>query len=173
MTNLIIIVVVIVAIAIAINLFFDKDKSLLKSSNEREKKEYKYKKKPFFMTQSESTFYNSLNLAVENKYYIFPQVHLSSIIDNKVKGQNWKAAFKHINQKSVDFVLCDKKYISPKLAIELDDRTHEGEDRIKRDIEVERILKEAKLPLLRIKSSISSDYGNLREQIETILNNKN
>ena len=55
-----------------------------------------------------------------------------------------------LSQKSVDFVLCDKTYLSPKLAVELDDKSHERTDRQERDVEVERILKEAGMPLLRI-----------------------
>lgn len=88
------------------------------------KKGYQYKKKDFFLTRAEHECYDALVSAVGRNYYIFPQAHLSSIVDNKVVGQNWKAAFRHINGKSVDFVLCDKAYIAPRLAIELDDRTH-------------------------------------------------
>lgn len=116
-------------------------------------KVYGYKRKEFFMTRAEHELYDTLIQIVGNEYYIFPQVHLSTIVDNKVVGQNWRSAFRHINQKSVDFVLCDKAYISPKLVIELDDRTHQHEDRITRDKEVERILSEAKLPLLRLENS--------------------
>ena len=79
-------------------------------------------------------------------------MHLPTLIDNKVVGQNWRAAFRHINGKSVDFVLCDKAYISPKLAIELDDKTHERPERQERDVEVERILQEAGVPLLRLEN---------------------
>jgi very-short-patch-repair endonuclease len=77
-------------------------------------------------------------------------VHLSTIIDEKVQKQNWRGARAHIGRKSVDFVLCDKEFITPKLAIELDDSSHEQSDRILRDREVERILEEAGVPLLRI-----------------------
>lgn len=130
---------------------------------------YQYKQKNFFMTKAEHECYDALVIAVGEKYHIFPQVHLPSIVDNKVVGQNWKNAFKHINQKSVDFVLCDKIYISPQLAIELDDKTHEREDRIYRDKQVEQILKDAKLPLLRLENHGRFDPGELSEKISTIL----
>lgn len=104
------------------------------------------------MTQSERKFFEVLLVSVENQYHVFPQVHLDVILNNKVRnGQNWFGAFRHINEKSVDFVICDKAYIKPLLAIELDDRTHEREDRKERDGEVERILSEAGMPLLRFK----------------------
>jgi|SRR3989339_944303 len=146
-------------------LFGDKVKEL----KEKKKSPYSYKKKQFFMTGVEHKFHDTLIEGVGHKYYVFPQVHLSSIIDNKVVGQNWKAAFSHINGKSVDFVLCDKEYIAPRLAIELDDRSHEREDRKERDTEVERILEEAGLPLLRIENHGSFNAEDIREKINEIL----
>ena len=119
---------------------------------EEEKAKYNYKRKNFFLTRAEHECFDALVSAVGNEYLIFAQVHLPTLIDNKVVGQNWRAAFRHINGKSVDFVLCDKAYISPKLAIELDDKTHEQLERQERDIEVERILKEAGVPLLRLEN---------------------
>lgn len=111
---------------------------------------YKYNAKKYFLTRSEHAFYDLLGQAVGKDYRIFAQVHLPSIVDHKVPGQNWKPAFSHINGKSVDFVLCDKDSLSPVLAIELDDRSHERPDRAERDVEVERILEMADVPLLRI-----------------------
>jgi len=125
----------------------------------KEKPKYAYQKKQFFMSRAEHEFYDVLVKAVGNEYLIFAQVHLPTIVDEKIKGQPWKAARAHIDRKSVDFVLCDKVYISPKLAIELDDRTHERENRIERDGEVERILNVAGLPLLRLEN-----HGNFNPQ---------
>ena len=62
---------------------------------------------------------------------MFPQVHLSALLDHKVKGQDWRIAFRHINGKSVDYVLCDKATLQPVYAIELDDYTHEPRTRYK------------------------------------------
>lgn len=122
-------------------------------SGEIAKSLYSYETKQFIMTKVEHYAFMLLNQAVGDNYYIFPQVHISTFIDWKVKGQNWSAAMRHINQKSVDFLLCDKVWVNPKLAIELDDTTHEREDRIERDTEVERILASAHFPLLRITHS--------------------
>lgn len=113
---------------------------------------YQYLRKDFIMTQSERDFFEVLFSIVGNQYHVFPQVHLDVILNHKVRGQNWFGAFRHINEKSVDFVICDKAYIKPLLAIELDDRSHEREDRKERDGEVGRILNEASMPLLRFKN---------------------
>lgn len=101
------------------------------------------------MTRTEAEFFHKLERAVSERYYVFPQIHLSAILDHKIKGQDWKYAFRHINGKSVDFVLCDRETLQPFYAIELDDSTHNAADREKRDAEVERIFKVSSLPLVR------------------------
>ena len=122
------------------------------NSGEKIATSYHYKKKQRIMTDHEFAFYTILNDAVGGDYYILTQAHLSSFIDHKVPKQNWKAAFRHINSKSVDYLLCNNQTLEPVLAIELDDRTHELEDRILRDKEIERIFTESSLPLLRMPS---------------------
>jgi very-short-patch-repair endonuclease len=134
-----------------------------------EKPKYDYKRRNFFLTQAEHECYDALIHVVGQEYLVFAQVHLPTLLDNKVVGQNWNAAFRHINQKSVDFVLCDKAYISPKLAIELDDKTHERPERQDRDREVERILKGAGMPLLRLENHGKFSSQELAEKIRSAL----
>ncbi len=149
MTNLYILVGVVVALAVIVGFL----KLKFEGGEEEEKAKYQYKRRNFFLTRAEHEFYDVLVSAVGTEYFVFAQVHLPTLLDHSVKGQNWRAALAHINRKSVDFVLCDKAYISPKLAIELDDKSHERPDRQERDKEVERILKEAGVPLLRIENN--------------------
>jgi very-short-patch-repair endonuclease len=87
------------------------------------------------------------NIGIE--YEVFPQVHLDSILDERVKGQSWKGALSHIQRKSVDFVICSKESLTPLCAVEIDGSSHDSEARMSRDSEVERIFEEARLPLLR------------------------
>lgn len=134
-----------------------------------EKALYQYKRRNFFLTRAEHECYDALVEAVGQEYRIFAQVHLPTLVDNKVVGQNWRGAFRHISEKSVDFVLCDKAYISPKLAIELDDKTHERPERQERDREVERILRDAGVPLLRLENRGHFNPSELAQQIKTVL----
>lgn len=119
------------------------------------------------MTVREHDFYDRLNNILGNEYHVLPQVHLSKLLDHTVKGQNWNAAFRHINGKSVDYVVADKKYMSPILAIELDDSTHDAYDRLERDGEVERILGEAGVPLARFRHVDQIDEETMRLQIKS------
>ncbi len=137
-----------------------------------EKAKYRYNRKNFFLTRAEHECYDALVEAVGAEYHIFAQVHLPTLVDHTVRGQDWRAALAHINRKSVDFVLCDKAYLSPKLAIELDDKSHERADRQERDREVERILREAGVSLLRLENRGSFSPSELAQKIKETLNPK-
>jgi very-short-patch-repair endonuclease len=89
---------------------------------------------------------------IGDRFIVIPQAHLSVFIDQHVKGQNWKAAFRVINGKSVDFLLVEKTTLKPIAAIELDDWSHKREDRVSRDEKVKAILDEAGVLLVRFDS---------------------
>jgi len=130
---------------------------------------YRYLKRTCIMTETERKCFKAIDQAIGGAYYIFPQVHLPSFLDNKIVGQNWRGAFRHVDEKSVDFVLCDKDKLSPILAIELDDRSHARPDRQERDREVERILADARMPLLRLKDHAA--FGDI-EKLKRDINEK-
>ena len=118
---------------------------------------YAYIAKDIPMTRVEAEFFVKLSRTVEERYYVFPQMHLSAILQSNVSVNDENYAFRHINGKSVDYVLCDKQTLRPTYAIELDDYTHNQAARRKRDAEVERIFKEADLPLVRFKNKDVSE----------------
>ena len=91
-----------------------------------------------------------------DRYYIFPQVHLSALFKNETVGRYHKLAFQIINRRSVDYVLCDKTTLEPAYAVELDDPTHDKPERIKRDNDVNQLFAQHNLPLIRFR-----DYKNL------------
>lgn len=141
--TLIALIVIIIVLLKVVSSNFSSKRKVFKNNT------YSYTAKSLLMTRAEAEFFTKLMDVVDERYYVFPQVHLSALLDHRVKGQDWRYAFRHINGKSVDFVLCDKETLRPTYAIELDDSTHEMPDRRERDAEVERVFKEAKLPLVR------------------------
>lgn len=147
-SSYIFLVIVVVAVVLLRLRFFP--------TKQKVQKLYEYKAKDHVMTESEAEFFKTLVEVAGDRYYVFPQVHLSAILDHKISGQGWKYAFGHINGKSVDYVLCDKTTLKPVYAVELDDKTHERTDRIERDVEVERIFQGVNIPLVRF-----SNYKNL------------
>lgn len=157
-------------IAVAVLVILGGLAALFASATEgEEKSKYQYTAKKSVLTPAEQDFYNALGQAIGHEYRIFVQVHLGSLLDEKVKGQNWRAARAHINRKSVDFILADKETLATRLAIELDDRSHEREDRKERDGEVERILKAAGVPLLRVPNAGKFEPSDIQFQIRTAI----
>jgi very-short-patch-repair endonuclease len=130
---------------------------------------YRYGRKDFFMNRAEHEFFDILNDVVGSSYYVFPQVHLSTILEHRIKGQDWRAAFRRINGKSVDFVICDKAYIKPLLAIELDGRSHDIEAVRQRDADVEHIFERADLRLLRFANHGIPDREEVKRRIAEAL----
>ena len=115
-------------------------------------KDYKYRRKLYLVIRSELRFFKTLLSVVNQFYYVIPQVHLSTLLNHKTWGQNCRGALSRINRKSVDYVICSRENLVPICAIELDDKSHDWADRIERDRWVEQILKDAGLPLVRIRT---------------------
>lgn len=123
------------------------------------------------MTKSECDFFFILNEIASDRYFIFPQIHLSAMLNGKIEGQNSTAAFNHIDRKSVDYVLCDKQTLKPIYAVELDDYTHNYSNRKERDIEVEHIFQDAGILLVRFnnyKTLSKNDIANKFIEARTI-----
>lgn len=110
---------------------------------------YTYDRKARVMTKTELEFFKLLSNALDSSMYIIPQAHLSSFLSHTIPGQSWRGAFAAINGKSVDFLVCEYATSRPLLVIEVDDYTHQFEDRIVRDTFVNTICKRAKVPVVR------------------------
>ncbi|MBU1034297.1 hypothetical protein KKF59_00120 [Patescibacteria group bacterium] len=87
MTNLLIIlaavfIVVVVALIIFLKLF--------EGGVDEEKKKYQYKRRNFFLSRAEHECFDALTTVVGSDYLIFAQVHLPTLVDNKVVGQDWR-----------------------------------------------------------------------------------
>jgi len=98
---------------------------------------------------------------LKDEYYIFPQVHLASILGVKSGTGNWQGLMNKINKKSVDFVIFDKQYIQPLLAIELDDSSHNFSRRRERDRFVDEVLKGTNLAILHVRAAHSYNVSEL------------
>jgi hypothetical protein len=121
------------------------------------------------MTRSEHDFFKVVVRVVGDRYYVFPQIHLGTLIKPSVKWTRkwrlWKLAFFYSDKYSVDYVICDNKGIKPILVVELDDASHSKERRQYRDKFVERILQEADLPIERFATTEASNLELVRGRI--------
>jgi hypothetical protein len=140
-------ITVIIIILIVLAIFSELIKAFKKNS-------YHYKKREYFLTKHELGFYQRLCEATRNKnLIIFSKVRLADIIEPKSHNSTWQTQFNKIQSKHVDFLLCDKQYVQPKLIIELDDRSHDRKDRKERDAFVDKALSQAGIPILHVRNS--------------------
>jgi len=147
MTNL----YILIGIVLALGVLFFVAAILFGASNEQEE-ELPYLKKTYLLTLNERKLFSILNEMFAEQYYVFPQIHIASILRMKSGEKHWQVYFNKIIKKSVDFVIFDKQNISPLLVIECDDITHEREDRIARDNFVNKALKAAGIPIMHVKT---------------------
>jgi very-short-patch-repair endonuclease len=81
-----------------------------------------------------------------------------------VRHRFWQTNFNQVCAKHVDFLICDAA-LSPIMVVELDDSSHLLPDRIARDRVVNRILKSASLPILRVPVRRAYDADELENQL--------
>lgn len=126
---------------------------------------YRYRARRSVMTRREEWFFRVLQDALGRDYLIFPQIHISSLLDERIKGQNWAAARGQTNSKSVDYVVADARTLDVLCAVELDDATHDREDRRERDRQVEEMFAGAGMPLVRFRDAEELTAGDVRRRI--------
>lgn len=103
-----------------------------------------YAKKP--LSQPEQVLYFRLIQALP-EHIILAQVQLSRLLGVK-KGNNYQAWSNRINRMSADFVVCNKDS-SVVAVIELDDATHQREDRQAADAKKDKALASASVRIVR------------------------
>ncbi len=124
-----------------------------------------YKKE--FLSKAESNFYQVLEkIAVDNNWVIQSKVRLEALIGVKFEAENRYGLRNTIKSREMDFVICEKTNLKPVLVIELDDRSHQRSDRVERDENIEKSLREACLPILRVPVSYSYAPETLTQDIK-------
>lgn len=149
----------IVAAIIIIYVLFRKKNQTAKTEavkqTQTEPQKYKSKK---LMTDCETYFYKIISEEFSDKYLISPQVNLSSIVD---KVKDFPKQYQNELNRIIDFGIFDKQTLQPLLLIEINDKTHEQPDRIKRDKKVKEIVKNAGIKLI----TFYTKYDNKRDYV--------
>jgi len=116
-----------------------------------------YAKKP--LSQPEQVLYFRLAQALP-EHIVLAQVQLSRLLGVK-KGNNYQAWFNRINRMSADFVVC-KKDSSIVAVIELDDATHQKEDRQAADAKKDKALASADIRVIRWQAKAIPDVTTIQ-----------
>jgi very-short-patch-repair endonuclease len=124
-----------------------------------------YEKRSRLLTDAELAFYRVLHSATAGDWPLFAMVRLADLIQVKPQSSAAQTWQNKIQAKHLDFVLCDPDTLEARLAIELDDASHERPDRKERDAFVDAALGAAGLPILRVTCAANYDRGALRKSI--------
>jgi very-short-patch-repair endonuclease len=116
-----------------------------------------YAKKP--LSQPEQVLYFRLIQALP-EHIILAQVQLSQLLGVK-KGNNYQAWVNRINRMSADFVVCNKDS-SIVAIIELDDATHQREDRQAADAKKDKALTSAGVRIVRWQAKSIPDIATIQ-----------
>lgn len=129
-----------------------------------------YLKKAYLLTRTEKEFYDVLAEITQGHFLLFSKVRMADLfLLPSMNNSEYYHYFGKIKSKHVDFLLCSKDCVEPLLAIELDDSSHAREDRIARDIFVDKLFEEAHLPILHIRVASSYNGRVLFDQIRTAI----
>ncbi len=128
-----------------------------------------YQKRASLLTRSELDFYRVLQEAVHGDWAIQSMVRMADLIRVEPETPKFQSWQNRIHAKHIDFLLCDHGSMEVKLAVELDDKSHQRPDRVDRDQFVDQALADAGLPLLRVNVQEAYDREELRKSIDQFL----
>ncbi|MDW5416342.1 MULTISPECIES: DUF2726 domain-containing protein [unclassified Iodobacter] len=123
-----------------------------------------YAKNP--LSSPEQVLYFRLLQAMP-EHMVLAQVQLSCLLGVK-KGHNYRAWLNRINRMSADFVLCNKDS-SIVAVIELDDATHQRQDRIIADAKKDRALTAAGIRVIRWQAKAIPDIATIRATLRPVM----
>ena len=109
---------------------------------DKDELEFPYHVRDDFLSKAELSFYLVLKSMMKDYMVICPKVSLAELLYVDHPNRN-QSAFARIRQKRVDFVICEPLTMRPRFAIELDDNSHQRNDRLERDDFVEKVFEAA------------------------------
>ena len=140
----------------------DREAAGTAEEDEPQAQRYPYRLRDDFLSPAEHRFFQVLLRAVTPWAVVCPKVRLGDIFLAQTPDRSaWLRARNRIEQKHVDFLLCDPQSMRPLLAVELNDRSHERADRKKRDRFVLGVFDAVSLPLVGIRVQGQYDVAEL------------
>ncbi len=110
---------------------------------------FPYTRVSSLLTPAEFSFFNVLVMALGDEVRVVVKPRLSDLVAlvPGISRSERQSAHNRINQKHVDFVVCDRSFV-PICVIELDDSSHARSERVERDAFVDGVCKAAGLPII-------------------------
>lgn len=144
-------------------------KAKFASGDDSGKPDVYYLRKSLF-TPAERSFLGVLDQSLPPGVRVFGKVRLEDILGVKagLPGPQRQAARNRINRKHVDFLLVSTSDLAPIAGIELDDASHNEDDRKERDALVDTAFASAGIPLLHIPAQKSYNPTDLRAKLREL-----
>lgn len=134
----------------------------------RKKEYFPYYAREQLLTPAELKFYKALKSVTGTRYQIAPKVRLGDVIT--CDEVSWHKGYgPKISAKHIDFVLYDDRTSDILCCIELDDRSHRQPNRVARDKFINKALKAANVPLIRIPVTSGYDLALIEKEIAVAL----
>ena len=133
-----------------------------------------YALRPVILSPAERSFLGVLEPLLPEEIGYLVKIRLGDVFTTR-KGldpSRRAGARNRINQKHVDFLLIRTSDLTPLAGIELDDSSHEAEDRQRRDAFVDSIFQGCRVPLLHVVARATYNPAELRASLTEILARK-
>lgn len=131
-----------------------------------------FESREVLFSPAERSFLGVLEQALaDGRYKVFGKVRLGDIV-KPAKGLNASkrtTAQNRINQKHVDFLICTASDLTVVGVVELDDQSHNRDDRAGRDRFVDDALTKARIPVVRFPAKNSYAIPEVAAKLQTIL----
>jgi hypothetical protein len=160
----------------AIDDIFDRITDFLSGhdNESRGESEYPYCQRDSFLSPAEYSFFMVLQAAVQDSALVETKVNLADVFYTKSSDPSkYRIYTNKIDRKHIDFLLCHPKTVRPIVGIELDDKSHQREDRQVRDTFVENVFRTANLPLIRIPARNAYSVAELTSLLQPFLSGPN
>lgn len=152
MEKLISVLVIVVVIALIADRLIPKKKAGLKGKYDLSR----YYLKNSIVTPVEKWMYNIIKDELTEEYFVAPKVGIKDFVGVK-KGNNYMKYFGHIAQRHIDFLVCKKDTLSPAFGIEIDDTSHEQQNRKDRDQENDQIYNAIGIKVLHMPTKVKEE----------------
>lgn len=129
----------------------------------------RYRPKKSLMVGSERRCFQLLNDIFGQRFYIIPQVDVSALLNHKVGSQNRLEAYGFIENKTVDFVFCNKQTLRPVCAVKLDEGKPTDRSLGSDPKDMEKFFRSAHLPFVRITKPDKLDRQTIIEEFSRVV----
>ncbi len=133
----------------------------------RSKPDFLYEKTEALFTPAERSFLGVLDQAVQGQFRIFAKVRVADIVTVRkgISASVRQSLFNRIQSKHVDFVACDPGDLSVKFVVELDDASHQRQDRKERDAFVDEVMQACGIPIFHFPARRAYSVEDLRKAL--------